>query len=357
VDVDGAALEVPSSLCTFDCPYGPKYDSSASWSYRRSGTTWSRNIGIIVRGFESIDTLTVAGGPQVSSQHFVENDSYDINPDSLYRRSKMMTRSGPLSPRSDLEEFYTKNAFGFVVDQPLAKAAVKSNYLSSKDNAPLILHSPFQMMIEEGILDKNMFSLKFPQGETDEGYLIFGGYDNTTIEGNLVSHPIFPPHTKRWSIEVSSLSMTIMDSSGNPQVLMDDSLKGYQAVLSTSHSSIYLPDPLFSRVLAPLNVTKGICQELVVDCDNIDMFPVITFRIGDQNIALTGRDYIRRIRGERTCKKPGLMECVHTFQLQYVPNSGLDTEKYFVLGLTFLERVYSVFNHDERTISCKLQVD
>jgi hypothetical protein len=59
------------------------------------------------------------------------------------------------------------------------------------------------MMIEEGVLDKNMFSLKFPQNESDEGHLMFGGYDDTAFEGDLISHSIFPPHTERWSVEAS----------------------------------------------------------------------------------------------------------------------------------------------------------
>jgi hypothetical protein len=59
------------------------------------------------------------------------------------------------------------------------------------------------MMIEEAALDKNIFP-QFPQNEKHEGYLIFGGYDTAAFKGAF-------------------------------------------------------PEVLFSQIIAPLNVTKGIC--------------------------------------------------------------------------------------------------
>jgi hypothetical protein len=251
--------------------------------------------------------------------------------------------------------YYPPNEFGFAVDNPRARRAAKTNINPSQNHWLNNLRSPFQMMIEEGVLDNNIFSLKFPSNESDEGYLIFGGYDNTTFDVDLVSHPIYPSDTKRWSIEASFLSMTTIDVSGSPRALINKSLKGYQAIFSTRSFSILFPEPLFSQIVAPLNITKGICQEFTVDCNSLEKFPVITIGLGDQKISLTGRDYIQKIRGERSCKKPGFMECVPAIKLQYDRNPR-GAERSFTLGLAFLDRVYSVFNHDEKTISSEFQI-
>lgn len=355
VDISTTGFTVPSSRCRKACPHGPKYDSSASWSYRgRDGTRQTQSPSLSTGLIEGIDILTVAGGLQVSSQPFTEQDDYSPPYDESYRRSKRASRPAPLIPWQLLN---THIKFGLAIHEPWAWLSVKASH------PPVQFiewdHSPFRMMIEEGVLDKNIFSLKFPQNEKDEGHLIFGGYDSTAFEGDLVSHPIFPPSTPHWSVEASSLSMITTDISGNPRVLMNKSLTGYQAILQTLHSPLSFPDPLFTHIIASLNVTKGICQERVVDCDNLDNFPVITIGIRDQKISLTGRDYIRRIRGPSYCKEPGLIECVPSIQLRFIPNSRVDplpwpeagAKDFFYLGLTFLESVYTVIDNDERTIS------
>jgi len=306
----------------------------------------------MIGGYESIDILTVAGGLQVCSQLFIENYWYDPYGDNLYRRSRAESTSSPLPLQEQWKES-SRPSFGLAVAFPWAAGSnVSDRY-----------HSPFRMMIEERVLEKNMFSLKLSQNESDEGYLIFGGHYNTTFEGDLVSHPIFPPHTKHWSVEASSLSMTTIDASGNPRTLLNESLIGCQAIFSTENAALYFPEPLFSQILAQLPVTQGICHERVVDCNRLDEFPVMIIGFGYQKISLTGRDYLQRVRGPPFCKRKGVTECVPAIQLRYTPNPNLnppehpraETENYIVLGLTFMEKVYSVFNHDERTISRKLR--
>jgi hypothetical protein len=115
----------------------------------------------------------------------MEIDNYDPM-DGSYRRSKGASRSELLIPRIYVSPHII---FGLAVHDRRAWPATKGTF---PPQLYIEYNSPFRMMIE-GVLDKNMFPLKLPQNETDEGYLIFGGFDKTAFEGDLVSHPIFSP--------------------------------------------------------------------------------------------------------------------------------------------------------------------
>ena len=304
---------------------------------------------MIVRGVESVDILSMEGGLEVPSQHFWELYDYDSSPDSLYRRFESTLRSDGYEEAARRESI-----FGLAVDNP-QKQSETLEYPNKQRNAH---HSPFQMMIEEEVLEKNIFSLKLPRHYQDEGHLMLGGYDDTAFEGDLTPHPIFPSHTKSWSIEASSISITATDASGSSQLLFNESLAGYQAILSTSSSHITIPDPLYSRILAPLNLTSGVGEEYVVDCDNIDKLPVITIAVGDRKISLAGRDYIQRIPVWHS--RWDIVQCVPIFHRWYIPTPkpehyippSADEANCLTLGTAFLQKVYSVFDHDKRTISC-----
>jgi hypothetical protein len=99
-------------------------------------------------------------------------------------------------------------------------------------------------MIDEAILDHNMFSLKLAQNETDEGALCLEATTTGFSLEALIPHPWYQPETKMWNVEASSLSMTTAGSSGNPQVHVNVSLNGYRALLSTIFHPVAFTEPL-----------------------------------------------------------------------------------------------------------------
>ena len=60
-----------------------------------------------------------------------------------------------------------------------------------------ILPSPFRSMIENNLLDENIFSIVWPSETQEEGSLTFGGYHEDLLEGELVSLPLFPQNTTK----------------------------------------------------------------------------------------------------------------------------------------------------------------
>jgi hypothetical protein len=288
--------------------------------------------------FGSVDTLTV-GGLQIPKMPFSEVD---------------YLKDTPTDRLVSLFGLAAKNPFPRFVKSAARKPISPGGF------PPSDLPSPFKSMIDQSVLENNIFSLKFPQSEQDDGYLMFGGYEKSYFEGEMVPHPLFPPGTKYWSVEASSITLRTTGVSGKSHVLINESLFGYQAILNTRSSDLAFPEPLFSRIADAINMTKGMCNLRVVDCDTIDNLPKITIRLGDQMIELTGREYVERVPGRPWCSSPDL-ECVPAITERRLPNPlrqpvppiPADKEDYIVLGAKFLERVYSVFDYDHRTVSCK----
>ena len=86
------------------------------------------------------------------------------------------------------------------------------------------------------------------------------------------------------------------------------------------------------------------CGLPVVSCDKISELPHLVFDFGGQEIALNGEDYI------------GEAEWLFCFRGPYCSpliGSSLRDDNTIVLGPSFLKKVYSVFNWDERTVLCK----
>jgi saccharopepsin len=83
-------------------------------------------------------------------------------------------------------------------------------------------------MIDNNLLDENMFSVVWPSETQEEGSLVFGSYDEDLLAGGLVSHPLFPEDTTGWQVELESISMVGDSDCGGKKVLVDKSIPGRQ---------------------------------------------------------------------------------------------------------------------------------
>lgn len=65
--------------------------------------------------------------------------------------------------------------------------------------APSLLQSPFRNLVDSAILDSNVFSILLPTKDRG-GDIMFGGYNESFLAGDLVKHPCSPqtPQSGRW---------------------------------------------------------------------------------------------------------------------------------------------------------------
>jgi hypothetical protein len=91
-----------------------------------------------------------------------------------------------------------------------------------------------------------------------------------------------------------------------------------------------------------------------VDCElDLDKLPVMTIEIGDQKFEFTANDYVEK---RQSLFSPGNVECTVVFGKFYDGDAGPNDNygKHIWLGSYFLQKLYTVFDWDEKTISCKL---
>jgi saccharopepsin len=267
-------------------------------------------MGIEGTGFTSLDTVTIVEGLQIFHHPFQELNSW-------------------------FNEMYP---WGFVHDSVLGLNIGPPPF---RMEGPVpTLPSPFQAMISQGVLDANMFSVKLPSPENDDGEIMFGGYNEDAFEGELSTHPIFPPNATQWQIEPNSVTLT----SPNGSVLLDESLAGNTAILTTAFSYIMFPQRIGNMIMEHVPIIDDDCW-ICTSCENVPSLPVISLNLGGREFKLRGEDYT--VKGipfmcDRECCFPIIG-----------PNSEEADSTEIVVGSLFLKKLYTVFDWDARAVHCK----
>lgn len=323
VDIGWGDVFVPSWNCTYDsyeaqyCLPHNMYNSSQSSSYVADlSPARIHYMGIYTYGNVSQDSLYV-GGVEIQNQIFEEATIW---------------RPVPL--------FWDD-----LLDSALGLARLPLNFSDSTIEA----RNPFQNMISQNLLDRNVFSLRLARTDKEQGELLFGSVDNDHYTGDLVRFPatdvtcgdneaIAVYSSSGWQIPVQSISLGSNSSSGP----LHASLPNYTAILSTDFPHIGLPRGLAQQF------TKhcGAAVELsALSCEERILLPNLTVILGPDRheIVLTPWDYMFEVEDETygtRCVLPfvDLMEMLDGFE-------------YIILGTAFLSGLYSVFDYDNQIVS------
>ena len=308
IDLGTADLIIPSINCTDS--HSLKYNSSRSATYEANGTqlTVGDSRGYI-EGFVSLDTLTVGDGIHINHHPFLEAN-----------------RTSPGAfPGAD-------TIFGLAIDEPIyGKPSLH------------FLPSPLATLVEQYTLDRNVVSILLPKDDDDLGDIMFGGLDEALYEGDLSTHPLYPPGTTQWQIEANSAQVT--DRNGT--ILFEEPLPGYTARLHTYFPYILLP-PVTGK--AVVNATGADCSDgcegCKVPCDKLHELPHVTFNLGGHNITITGRDYTVKTDVQWPF-------CGYSVRCELLigPDGNENMEPNIIeLGSSFLRGIYSAYDVDTKSV-------
>jgi saccharopepsin len=314
IDLQWADLWVVSQYCTEHrgCDYHLKYNASKSSTHEPNGTAMHLQFPLWpdVHGYISTDTVMLGESLKVEHHPFVELVHWEGYPHEY-------DAALGLSPRQTM-------------------------YGHADDSQPL-LPSPFMGLMESKQLEKNSFALLLPYNRHDIGDLSFGTSHPEFHEGPFTSHPIYPENASTWQIEAPSISMR----HHNGTEIFKYSFAGVSAQLdSILPPAAWVPNELAQAVLNATNATvdETDCDMPVVPCDKISELPHLVFDFDGQEIVLNGEDYIGEAEWPFCFRGPYCSPLIG-----YNPRDN-DT---IVLGPPFLKKVYSVFDWDDRTVSCK----
>ncbi|KAH6721216.1 aspartic peptidase domain-containing protein [Leptodontidium sp. 2 PMI_412] len=292
LDTGSSNLWVPSSECgSIACYLHTKYDSSASSTYKKNGTSFEIRYGSgSLSGFVSEDTMTI-GDLKVKNQIFAEAT----------------------------EEPGLAFAFGrFDGILGLGFDTISVNKIPP----------PFYNMIDQKLLDEPVFAFYLGDtnnGEGDESEAIFGGVNKDHYTGKITEIPL--RRKAYWEVDLDAI--TFGDSTAE--------LDNTGVILDTGTSLIALPSTLAELLNKEMGAKKGYNGQYSVECEKRDSLPDMSFTLSGHNFTITPYDYILEVQGS----------CISSFMGMDFPEP---VGPLAILGDAFLRKWYSVYDLGKGTV-------
>ncbi|KAL2194847.1 vacuolar protease A precursor [Corynascus similis CBS 632.67] len=288
LDTGSSNLWVPSVECgSIACYLHSKYDSSASSTYKKNGTSFEIRYGSgSLSGFVSQDTLTI-GDITVKGQDFAEATS---EPGLAFAFGRF------------------DGILGLGYDRISVNGIVP----------------PFYKMIEQKLIDEPVFAFYLADGE-EGSEVVFGGVDQDRYKGKITTIPL--RRKAYWEVDFDAISYG------------DDTaeLENTGVILDTGTSLIALPSQLAEMLNAQIGAKKNYAGQYAIDCNKRDSLKDVTFNLAGYNFTLGPYDYVLEVQGS----------CISTFMGMDFP---APTGPLAILGDAFLRRYYSIYDLGADTV-------
>ncbi|KAF2147315.1 uncharacterized protein K452DRAFT_261722 [Aplosporella prunicola CBS 121167] len=285
LDTGSSNLWVPSSECgSIACYLHNKYDSSASSTYNKNGSSFEIRYGSgSLSGFVSQDTFTI-GDLTVKKQDFAEATS--------------------------------EPGLAFAFGRFDGILGLGYDTISVNKIVP-----PFYNMVNEGKLDEPVFAfyLSDTNNEGSESVATFGGVDKSHYTGKLTKIPL--RRKAYWEVDLDSITF------GDATAELDNT----GVILDTGTSLIALPSTLAELLNREIGAKRSFNGQYTVDCDKRADLPDLTFTLTGHNFTISAYDYILEVQGS----------CISAFMGMDFPEPAGPLA---ILGDAFLRKWYSVYD-------------
>ncbi|KAK9467170.1 aspartic peptidase domain-containing protein [Lipomyces arxii] len=292
LDTGSSNLWVPSTSCSsIACYLHTKYDSSASTSYVKNGTSFEIQYGSgSMSGFVSNDVLKI-GDLTIEGQDFAEATQ---EPGLAFAFGRF---DGILGLGYD-----TISVDGMV--------------------------PPVYNAIAKGLLDEPIFSFYLGDNNVNEelgGIATFGGVDESFYEGEIITLPV--RRKAYWEVELKSIKF-------GDQVA---ELENTGAIVDTGTSLIAMPTGLAEILNMQIGAKKNWQGQYTVDCDVRSTLPTMSFNLGGYDFEISASDYIMEVQGS----------CMSAFMGMDFPEP---VGPLVILGDAFLRKWYSIYDIGHNTV-------
>ncbi|KAL9115004.1 MAG: hypothetical protein Q9227_001248 [Pyrenula ochraceoflavens] len=294
-------IAVPSVNCKDSCgDQTNRYNSSLSSTYHQNGSDVSFNFGFIdYSGEVSYDSIHI-GQNEILNTAFEEwNDRtcralgcFDLGYDGIFG----------LAP-------------------PWHKRQLSSN--------------PLSLMLNSGLLDKPIFSLKLPRSEDKKGDLLFGAVDRSLYNEPFAMMPVTNPPED--SVFHNLWTVSIDHATFNTTTPISQTFKSSSVgLLDSSSPYLALPDEIARNISAAIGARPGPYWFENVPCSDRLYLPTLTVGLDGHNFTIDAFDYTLEVY----LKGTGSV-CLVTF----IPSDEFGFgQDYALLGAPFMRGFYSVFD-------------
>ncbi|KAK4983496.1 aspartic proteinase precursor [Elasticomyces elasticus] len=285
LDTGSSNLWVPSTECgSIACYLHTKYDSSASSTYKKNGTSFEIRYGSgSLSGFVSQDTMQI-GDVKIKHQDFAEATS--------------------------------EPGLAFAFGRFDGILGLGYDTISVNQMVP-----PFYNMLDQGLLDEPVFAfyLSDTNDKEAESEAIFGGVNKDHYTGKMTKIPL--RRKAYWEVDLDAITF------GDQTAELDNT----GVILDTGTSLIALPSTLADLLNKEMGAKKSYNGQYTVECSKRDSLPDLTFTLTGYNFTITPYDYILEVQGS----------CISAFM-------GIDFPEpagpLAILGDAFLRKWYSVYD-------------
>lgn len=167
----------------------------------------------------------------------------------------------------------------------------------------------------------------------DGGELTIGEVDPNRYQGSIIWHVVPDMTGNQWALNLQNVTIGAETLSG------DCRYARCGAIINTGVSDIYGPAPAVQRIHALVRRNSDVP---LIDCQEAERLPVLTFFIGGQPYSLTPANYVRRLVTSDASK------CY--VAVWPIRDTSVSNQSRWILGTNFLSAYYSVFDMDARQV-------
>ncbi|KAM4047759.1 gastricsin-like [Anomaloglossus baeobatrachus] len=175
-----------------------------------------------------------------------------------------------------------------------------------------------QGMLQQNLLNYPIFSVYM---SSQSGEVIFGGVDNSLYSGQITWAPV--AQEVYWLIGIDEFAVNGQATGWCSQ--------GCQAIVDTGTSPLTIPQQYMGTLLQYLGAQQE-NGEFVVDCNNVQNLPSISFTINGNQFPIPASGYINQYNGY----------CSVAVEETYLPSQN--GQPLWILGDVFLRQYYSVYD-------------
>ncbi|KAM8864428.1 pepsin A-like [Spinachia spinachia] len=180
----------------------------------------------------------------------------------------------------------------------------------------------FDRMVEEGLVSQPLFSVYLSSNSEQGSEVVFGGIDSSHYSGQITWIPL--TSATYWQIKMDSVTI-------NGQAVA--CAGGCQAIIDTGTSLIVGPTNDINNMNSWVGASTNQYGEAVVNCQNIQSMPEVTFTLNGQAFTIPASAYISQ--GSYSC------------------NTGFGqggSDQLWILGDVFIRQFYVIFDTANQNI-------
>jgi|EP00956_Cyclotella_meneghiniana_P042873 hypothetical protein len=294
-DTGSSNLWVPKTQCQ-NCGYWfihggkSKFDKTKSTTYQEDGSDFHIQYGSgDVKGYFSVDTVTLADDIVVKNQKFAE-----------------VQNAGGLGVGYIMGKFDGILGLGF---EGLSLGGATT---------------VFKNAIDQGVVNQPVFA--FDLGDERDGELTIGGYDDAAFKGEITWIPLSEP--KYWQVAIDSINLGSYSATAT------------SGIVDSGTSLITGPSAEIMKIAVSVGAMPNLLGQYSIDCAKVPNLPSLEFTMSGKTFTVPGKDLVIESGGM----------CIFAMMGMDIADKDGEVMPKWILGDVFMRKYYTIFDYAQQRV-------